>query len=73
MTWQVWPHLGLHLAMVAKAAALLDQLEEAAIAVREAVGVLCYTHPDSKMFKAMQQLHRDLHREMRQSVSQEGA
>jgi hypothetical protein len=63
---QVWPNLGLHLAMVAKMAALLGLLGEATIAVREAVGVLCYTHPESSIFKEMRQLHSDCHEEMQE-------
>ena len=58
--WQVWPYLGLHLATVAKTAALLEQPEEAAGAAREAAKILQYTHPDSQIQEHMLLILQDM-------------
>ena len=62
---QVWPNLGLHLAAVAKIAALLDHTEEAAGAAQGAAGILRYTHPASDILQDMLRLHHEASMELR--------
>lgn len=56
---QVWPNLGLHLATLAKIAALLEQDEEAAKQAEAAASTLCITHPESPILQEMLQLWHD--------------
>ncbi len=61
---QVWPNLGLHLAALAKVAALLEHASEAAEAAKGAAEVLRYTHPGSSILQDMLRLHHEASAEL---------
>ncbi|EIE20303.1 hypothetical protein COCSUDRAFT_48675 [Coccomyxa subellipsoidea C-169] len=56
---KVWPNLGLHLATLAKIAALLEQDEEAAKQAEAAASTLRITHPESPILQEMLRLWHD--------------
>jgi len=61
---QVWPNLGLHLATLAKIAALLEQNQEAASHAKAAALILRITHPDGQALQEMLQLWHDANAEL---------
>ena len=60
----MWPNLGLHLATVAKIAALLEFLDEAATHAEAAADILRITHPESQIVQDMLQLRHDANAEL---------
>ncbi|CAL8470855.1 g10397 [Coccomyxa elongata] len=66
-TWlypKVWPNLGLHLATLAKIAALLDHFDEAATHAEAAAAILRITHPEGQIVQDMLRLWHDASAEL---------
>ena len=53
---QVWPNRGLHFAMLAKIAALLERDASAAELASKALQQLQYTHANSRVFEEIRQI-----------------